>query len=166
MRKILIALTAFASLAISSASAQSTPVQGALVTNPWQRVLSLRPGTRIYVKVRTGQKLTSTTCSFKSADADSLTCARKQDVSFARADIASVQQAHRGRSALIGAGAGFGIGFLSGFAAATSGSNDSFFGKNAFRGAIATIFGAIGTLIGTPIGYFSDWSRSVIYTAP
>jgi hypothetical protein len=62
-------------------------------------------------------------------------------------------------------GIGAGAGAVIGFAGGTS-RNDAFFGPNFERGPVTAVGAVIGGLIGTPIGYFTDFTAgSPIYKA-
>ena len=140
-------------LAATSANAQ-TPAAG----SDWSRVQALPVGTGLHINGNP-----HTTCTFASADADSITCTKSsKPVTYPRAGIKSIKLTHRGRSTLVGLGIGAGTGAVIGFAAGTS--KDSFWGDNAFRGAISAIFATMGAVVGIPVGYFSDFTAgSAIY---
>ena len=159
MRK-LFALAVFA--ASSVLAAQQSALPNAPQPRDWQSVQALRPGSSIHVKAQQN----SATCRLKSADAESLTCTGAKDLIFQRAEIRSVAVPHRGRSALIGLAIGGGVGAITGFAIGTGGNNNSFFGKNAFRGDISAFFAAIGGVAGTGVGALTDFAHSTVYKAP
>jgi hypothetical protein len=133
----------------------------------WQHVQALPIGASLQVQARKSHA----NCTLKSVDADSLTCTHKKDLVFQRTDILSVKIPHRGRSTLIAAG--IGIGALA-IAGAASGSSCTAAQKNSFlgcfnlfsRGDLALAGGAVGGVIGSPIGYFTDFAKSTVYQAP
>jgi hypothetical protein len=133
----------------------------------WQHVQALPVGASINVKARKSHP----GCKLKSVDADSLTCTHGKDLVFQRTDILSVKIPRRGRSTLIAAGIGIGVGAIAG---AASGSSCTSAQKNSFlgcfsivsRGDLALAGGAVGGVIGSPIGYFTDFAKSTVYTAP
>jgi hypothetical protein len=104
-------------------------------------------------------------CTLKAIDADSLTCIRdtgvsSKDVIFQRPEITAIKLAHRGRSALAGAGIGAGIGALVG---GIEGIHNNYF---AVHGAFALIGVFAGLFAGAPTGYLTDFTASTIYRAP
>ena len=142
---------------VSLVAQQSTPAGGS-----WDGVMTARKGISIRVKTTHGK----VRCTLLGADAESLTCRHGAPVTLQRTDIQSIKVSHRGRSTLIGAGAGAAIGFAIGFAAGTNDSN-GFFGPNFLRGAIAGIVAVLGAVIGAPVGYFTDFSSGgPLYKAP
>ena len=140
-------------------TALSAPSQSAPAGGNWSRVQTLPVGTGLHLNGKP-----HTTCTFASADADNITCAKSggKSVTYPRAGIKSIKLTHRGRSTLVGSGIGAGTGAIIGFAAGTS--KDSFWGDNAFRGAISAIFAVSGAVIGAPIGALTDFTAgSTIY---
>jgi len=126
-------------------------------------VQALPPGTSLHINGKP-----HTTCVFASADADSITCTKSgktPTVTYPRAGISSIKLTHRGRSTLVGLGIGAGAGAIVGFATGSS-PNDGFFGPNFLRGAVTAAGALIGGAIGTPVGYFTDFTAgSPIYKA-
>jgi hypothetical protein len=147
-------------LAISCALAQQPPAPSG---SNWSRIQALPSGTSLHLSGKP-----HTTCIFASAEEDSITCTKSQKpITYPRAGITSVKLAHRGRSTLVGLGIGAGTGAIVGFAGASSGGSNSFFGTNFLRGAATGVGAVIGGAIGTPIGYFTDFTAgSTIYKAP
>jgi hypothetical protein len=147
-------------LAIPCALSQQPPAPTPTGSN-WTRIQALPVGTSLHINGKP-----HTTCVFANADADSITCTKSnKPVTYLRTGITSIKLAHRGRSTLVGLGIGAGGGAIVGFAAGTN-SKDTFFGPNAFRGAVTAVFAVIGGAVGTPIGYFTDFTAgSPIYKA-
>jgi hypothetical protein len=166
MRKLPLVLLA---VTITSASAQQSVVQSvpqAPAGSNWQHVQVLPVGASIYVKARAHHA----TCKLKRVDADTLTCIHGKEDVFQRTEIQSIKLTRRGRSTLIAVGLGAGVGAIVG--AATTGCStaerNSFFGcfLTPTRPQGAAIGVAVFGVIATPIGYFSDFARSSVYTAP
>jgi hypothetical protein len=164
MRKA--ALVLFASILFVTLSAPAQqPIQPPAGSN-WQHVQVLPAGTAIYLKTRTHHL----NCRIKSVDADTLTCVAGNRV-FSRTEVVSIELTRRGRSTLVAALIGAGVGSIIG---AASGSSCSAAEKNSFfgcfmilsRGDLAAIGGVVFGVIGTPVGYFTDFTRSTVYTAP
>jgi hypothetical protein len=147
-------------LAIPCAIAQQQPTPAPAGSN-WSRIQALPAGTSLHLNGKP-----HTTCTFASADNDSITCTKDhKPVTYPRAGITTIKLAHRGRSTLVGLGIGAGAGAIVGFAAGTGGNN-TFFGPNFLRGAVTAVGAVIGSVIGTPIGYFTDFTAgSPIYKA-
>jgi hypothetical protein len=136
--------------------------QPASAGSNWARVQVLPAGKTINVKTKDRHMV----CKLVSVDADMLRCSdHAKDVTFQRAEIVSVKIPRRGRSTLIGFGIGAGTGAVIGFAGATN-SGNGFFGANFMRGAVTAVFGVVGGVIGAPVGYATDFSRSTVYKAP
>jgi hypothetical protein len=148
-------------LAVSLAVAQQQSAPAPAGSN-WARVQTLPAGTSLHINGKP-----HTTCTFASADSDSITCTKSnKPVTYPRAGITSIKLAHRTRSTLVGLGVGAGTGAIIGFAAGTDNSN-GFFGPNFLRGAVTAAGAVAGGVIGTPIGYFTDFTAgSAIYKAP
>ena len=150
-----------ATLTLSSfAIAQKTPPSPAAGSN-WQHVQALPLGTYIRVNTRTRHM----PCTLKAIDADTLTCIRdtgvgSKEVVFQRPEITAIKLAHRGRSALAGAGIGAGTGALVGGIEAL---HNNYF---AVRGAFALIGVFAGLFAGAPTGYLTDFTAATIYRAP
>jgi hypothetical protein len=128
----------------------------------WARVQALRMGTHLTVK----QGKTKTDCMFRSADADAINCggqaANQPGLVLQRSAITSVRVSHRGRSTLIGATPGL----VLMTATAIGGSAASCSGKDLFCGfgtAALFLLGVMIAIVGVPIGYFTDFTGSVIY---
>jgi len=162
-RRLLLSLCLFPALcSLAQQPSQPPPPAG----SNWRRVQALPVGASIQVKA--GKRHAS--CTLKSVDADTLTCIHGGDVVFQRTDIVSIKIPRHGRSTLIGAGIGIGAGAIVGFA---SGRSCSAAEQNSFlgcfmvfsRGDLALVGGAVGGVIGTPIGYFTDFAKSTVYTA-
>jgi hypothetical protein len=149
-------------LAVPLAVAQQQPAPVPAGSN-WSRIQTLPAGTSLHINGKP-----HTTCTFAHADDDSITCTKSnKPVTYPRAGITSIKLAHRTRSTLVGLGIGAGTGALIGFAAGTRGGNDTFFGPNFLRGAVTAVGAAFGGVVGTPIGYFTDFTAgSPIYKAP
>jgi hypothetical protein len=147
------------SLALPAALAQQ-PV-APIVGSNWSRVQALPAGTTLHLNGKPHTK-----CVFVGADADSITCSKSgktKSVTYPRAGITSIKLNHQGRSALVGLGIGAGAGAIIGFAEGTH-NQDGFFGPNFLRGALTAVGGALGAVVGTPIGYFSDFTAgSAVY---
>ncbi len=156
MRKSLVVLVLL--LATACALSQQPPARAG---SDWARIQALPVGTSLHINGKP-----HTACVFASADTDSITCTKSnKPVSYPRGGITTIKLTHRGRSTLVGLGIGAGTGAIIGFAAGTD-SKDTFFGPNAFRGAITGIGAVIGGVIGAPIGYFTDFTAgSPIYKA-
>jgi hypothetical protein len=130
----------------------------------WQHVEALPVGASIAVKARKSHL----NCKLKSVTDDSLTCAQGKDTVFQRGDILSITIPRRGRSTLIATGVGAGIGAIVG-AAATSCSTaqkNSFFECGFVTRPEGVAVGAVlFGVVGAPIGYFTDFSKSTVYKA-
>jgi hypothetical protein len=132
----------------------------------WQHVQALPVGASVQVKARKSHA----NCYVKSVDADTLTCAGKKDIVFARTDVVSIRIPRRGRSTLIGLGIGAGVG--AGVGAAASGCSTA--EKNSFLGCFLTPTRPQGAAIGgvlfggilAAIGAATDFARSTVYEAP
>jgi hypothetical protein len=141
-------------------------------TNPpagsnWQHVQALPIGTSISVKSKIAHK----NCALKSVDADTLTCTHSKDFVFPRAEILSITIPRRGRSTLIAAAAGVGVGAVIGAATykpCTTAEKQSFLGCIQFlsRGDLALIGGTMGLAVAAPIGFFTNFAHSTVYKAP
>jgi hypothetical protein len=158
-------------LATLSATAQQTAQPAAAMPpagSNWQHVQALPVGMSLYVSAAKRHS----SCIFKGADADSLTCTHGKDLVFQRAEVKTVKIAHRGRSMLIGAGAGMGAGALFGAVAygggCTGAQKRDYLGcfdgvsQSGFAVAGAAAFGVLGTTV----GYFTDFTHSTVYKAP
>jgi hypothetical protein len=161
MRRLLVVLLCFVVAPASLVNAQqSAPVTAA--GNNWARVQVLPAGTTVNVKGKDRHLV----CKLVSVDGDALRCRdRAKAVDFQRAEIRSVKIPRRGRSTLIGLGIGAGTGAVIGFAVGSK-SGNGFFGPNFLRGAVTAVFGVVGGVIGAPVGYVTDFTRSTVYTAP
>ena len=151
------------SLCSVALSAQSAAPNSAPTGSNWSRVQSLAPGTGLHLNGRP-----HTTCTFVSADADSITCAKAdaKTVTYPRAGIKSIKANHRVRSTLVGSGIGFGFGAILGAATTKSCANDPSF-CIVSKGGGAAIVGLFGALLGAPIGALTDFTAgSAIYKAP
>ena len=148
-------------LAIAQKAALSPPAG-----SNWQHVQALPMGTYIHVSYLQGKARTRRLpCTLKAIDADTLTCIRdtgvgSKEVVFQRPEITAIKLAHRGRSALAGAGIGAGAGALVG---GIEGIHNNYF---AVRGAFALIGVFAGLFAGAPTGYFTDFTAATIYRAP
>ena len=131
--------------------AQTAPVSS------WARVQALKPGTKILLKATSRHG----SCVVKRIDADSITCASGDHAVVARTEVTEIKMPHRGRSALIGLGAGAGIGAIVG--AATT--NDSGQLVIVSKGAAATVFGVLFGVVGALIGALTDFARTTLYRA-
>jgi hypothetical protein len=154
MRSLLVLVTCLGSIAaLAQTNTQPPAVKG------WDAVRGLSTGTALDIKLRKG----SQKCAFRSADADSLACQPGTDVTIQRVDILTIKVHHRGRSALSGLAIGAGGAAIGGFAVATGPCNNFCF---VGRGTVAAVFGVGGGAIGALTGYFTDFTRSVVYKAP
>jgi hypothetical protein len=149
-----------AALAVSAAVPANAHAAEPAGSN-WQHVEALPINTYIHINARTRRM----PCTLKAIDADTLTCDRDtgvgtKQVVFQRTEITAIKIAHRGRSALIGAGIGGGAGALGG---GIYSINNHYF---AVRGAFAMIYGFAGLFAGAPLGYLTDFTASTIYRAP
>jgi hypothetical protein len=154
MRLFCIVMLAFASFTCSAQQA-ATPHAG----SDWDHLQKLPAGVTLYIHARSHK----TSCSFKSADADSITCTKNKDIAFQRSDVLTIKVSHRTRSALIGLAIGGGVG--AGIGAAIGGCQA---GNFCFvpRGAFAGVLGGAGAVVGTVTGAVWDFGRSTLYTAP
>ena len=143
-------------LVLSAALVLCAPVHAQTVPegSNWQRVQALPAGTTVHVKANN----TSTSCTLKAVDADSLTCTRVKDLTFQRAEIRSIRISHRVRSTLIGAGVGAGVGVVVGI-----GVNASLGGFGTRKTRAAGAGAAIFTPLGLIIGASTDFSRDTVY---
>jgi hypothetical protein len=146
-------------LAIPCAVAQQQPTPAPAGSN-WSRIQALPAGTSLHLNGKP-----HTTCIFASATDDSITCTKDhKPINYPRASITTIKLAHRGRSALVGLGIGAGTGTIIGFAG-TAGDKDKIAG-NAARAAVTAIGAVLGGVIGTTVGYFTDFTAgSPIYKA-
>lgn len=132
----------------------------------WRPVQDLPVGVSLHLKT-TSQGLT---CRVKSVDASSITCANAGTSPFQISEIKSIKQVHRGRSALVASLIGIGVGTIIGAATAESCSAQerSIFPRcfNPVSRADTALVGAvIFGVIGAPVGYFTDFTRSTVYKA-
>ena len=153
--------------ALSAAAQQPAQQPAPLEGSNWQHVQALPAGASINVKARSSHL----GCKLKSVDADSLTCTHRKDVTFPRSDILNIRIAHRGRSTLVAAAVGGGVGAVIGAASiggCSQQQKQSFLGcfQIVNRGAGATLIGAIGAIVAAPIGYTTDFTHSTVYKAP
>jgi hypothetical protein len=160
-------LLSAALLAPTQQLAQSIPAPPPAGSN-WQHVQMLPTGTSIYVYTRGHHQR----CELASADADTLTCIHGKSITFQRAEITSIKLAHRGRSSWVGLAIGAGAGIGIGYAIPLSKSSDPALQVptqiiNSFGRAVLVGLGAAsGTIGGSLTGYFTDFTRSTVYTAP
>ena len=150
-----------ATLFLPSCVIAQKPAPTPPVGSNWQHVQALPLGTYIHVNTRTRRL----PCTLKAIDADTLTCIRdtgvgSKEVVFQRPEITAIKLAHRGRSALAGAGIGAGAGALVGGIEAL---HNNYF---AVRGAFALIGAFAGLFAGAPTGYLTDFTAATIYRAP
>ncbi|MDP9038073.1 MAG: hypothetical protein M3O02_02215 [Acidobacteriota bacterium] len=130
----------------------------------WQPVRDLPAGVSLHLKTTTR----GLTCRVKSVDASSLTCANADTTTFQSREVTSITQVHRGRSALVGSLIGVGAGAIIGAAVGSSCSAQQ---KNSFlgcftivsRGELALIGAVVYGVIGAPVGYFTDFTRTRVY---
>ncbi len=128
----------------------------------WQAVLNLPPGLKVNVKARSQH----IHCYFISANEAALTCSQAKagaPIVIDRGNILTIKVAHRGRSALIGAGVCGGGLAIAAFAA-TSNLGETFFGPNFLRGEATGLGALAGGVIGGGIGALTDFSKSTIYS--
>jgi hypothetical protein len=155
-----------ATLTLSSFAIAQKPAPPPPAGSNWQHVQALPMGTYVHVSYLQGKVRTRRLpCTLKAIDADTLTCIRetgvgRKDVVFQRPEITAIKLAHRGRSALAGAGIGAGAGALVG---GIEGLHNHYF---AVRGAFALIGAFAGLFAGAPTGYLTDFTASTIYCAP
>jgi hypothetical protein len=136
------------------AAAQQAPTSR---LSDWSRVQALRPGTAVLLNATTRHG----GCTIKSVDAASLTCTSGSHPVIAVSEITSIKIPHRGRSALIGATIGGGIGAIGGYAAAGPDSPGSF--NIVTRGDVAVIFAVPLAIIGGLIGVFTHFASTTLY---
>lgn len=130
----------------------------------WGSVQSLGPGVSLYVKAPSRHL----SCRLQSVDAESLHCGNGADLTFQRSEIKSIKRPHRGRSTLAGFAIGVGVGAIVGAASGsscTTQQRNSFLGCFAIitRGDTALIGATVFGLVGVPVGYFTDFTRSTVY---
>lgn len=132
----------------------------------WDAVKRLPSGQKIRI-AQTGHKLT---CSFVSADEDSLVCIEKKRIFFvpaqhrmviSRADVRWIRFSRQELSTVaglaIGAGAGAGIG--AGIDASAKSKEDD--------GLATVLFALLGGMLGSGIGHGTDFlSGPLVYQAP
>lgn len=137
---------------------QSTPAQNA--KNDWSSVQNLKPGSKLVVKTKTGQK---TTRKLKTVTADSLTLSDTgvsgQEVSIRREDVAEIRMKSGGYTAAaagllggLGAAGGFGIGYAIGESKSSR-----------FRPEYPTM--AVGAAVGVVVGVIVGNRGHVVYKA-
>ena len=124
----------------------------------WSRVQALKPGTRVLLNAATRRG----SCTIQAVTPDALTCTSGNQPNVLRADIRVIKLPHRGRSAIIGAGAGAAVGALSGYAAAGPDPGNL---KILSRGDVALIFAIPIAVVGAIIGFFTDFARTTFYRA-
>jgi hypothetical protein len=155
MRTLVVLLIGFGSIftaAQQPANSQPAPAKG------WDAVRALSPGASLDIKLRHGGQK----CDFRSADSDSLVCTHGTNLTLQRADILQIKIHHRGRSTLAGLAIGAGGGALIGAASTPSCNNFCIVGGKGFGAAVV---GIAGGGVGAITGYFSDFTRSVVYKA-
>jgi hypothetical protein len=158
MRSVLIAALALCSISLSAQQSASSQPQHA---KGWDEVRLLRAGTGLDIKLRHGGQK----CAFEAADDSTLTCKHGADLIVQKADILRIKVHHRGRSTLGGLAIGAGTGAIIGFASSSPCNDNSFSVCVLGRGAVAGILGIAGGATGALTGYFTDFTRSVIYSA-
>ena len=132
----------------------------------WHNVQVLPTGTSIHVQA--GKRHQS--CRLKSVDAESVTCADGRNPVYSRTEITSIKLTHRGRSTLVAALAGGGIGAAVAAGLSAHDPHCQSFQLGcldglASTGAVVGAFSAVGTVVGAPIGYLTDFTRSTVYKA-
>lgn len=134
--------------------------------NPWRRVESLAPNSRLKVSAtKNGGE-----CVLQSVSADGIVCLHGRSTrSVQRADIKSIRLVRRGKSAVAGLaiGAGIGAGAGAGIGSAINSSDPGSF-LHVSGGKSAAVGAAVGAVIGGAAGglifYGSDFlSGPVIY---
>lgn len=167
MRRILMLSSAFFVLHLHArcqdfAAKTSRAVPGA----SWSRVAALPAMTRVHVSTDHGGK----NCRVYAVSDDALTCARGSAAGtvMQRTDIRQVKLTHYGRSTLVGAALGGGVGALAGGVAGRTkpcASNPCFNNLGIGAGGVAAIFGVAGAVVGSAVGGLTDMARgSAIYT--
>jgi len=153
-RFILLSPFLFALLSAAQQPVQSTVPAG----SNWQHVQALPIGTSI--RVNAGKRHQA--CVLRQIDAETLTCTQGRNPVYRREEVTSIKITRRGRSMLVAAGIGAGVGAALGGSAAA--------GCNSWcivsPGESAAVGGILFGLIGAPIGYLTDFTRSTIYRAP
>lgn len=158
---------ALLSLPVLSLVLGTLPAQAARDSHSdWQLVQALPAGTSIHVNA--GRRHQS--CRVQKVDAESLTCAEGGSPVYSRAEITSIKLTHRGRSTLVAALAGGGIGaaVAAGLLAHDPHCQPSQFGcLNGLvgTGPVVGAFSAVGAVVGAPIGYLTDFTGSTVYKA-
>jgi hypothetical protein len=166
VRRVIVCLISSFLLQGLSASAQQAPATPAAGSN-WRRVQALPTGMSLYINTKGHH----TRCTLKGVAEDTLSCNHGKDLLFQRSEIQSVKISRRGRSTLVAAGIGIGVGAIVGVASGsscTAAEKSSFLGCFMIlsRGDMALIGGAVGGVVGAPIGLTTDMTRSTVYKAP
>ena len=126
----------------------------------WQQVERLPHGARVYLNTTTRHL----SCGVQSVEADTLHCGGGADSVFQRPEIKSIKQAHRGRSLLAGMAVGAGIGAIIGVASGPRSCTPNTFCLQVLnRADTAALGAAFGGVVGVPVGYFTDFTRSTVY---
>ena len=127
--------------------------------------------TKLHVATDHGGK----TCRVFSVAEDTLTCAKGNNAAgiiMQRAEIRHITLAHYGRSTLVGAAIGGGVGATAGAIGGRTepcpaGQGFCLNGLGIGAGGVAAIFGVAGGILGSAVGGLSDMTRgSSVYTRP
>jgi hypothetical protein len=163
---IAVFLTAYVAAAQQPAS--STAAQPPAGSN-WHRVEVLPAKTKVHITTDHGGH----TCRIFAVSEESLTCDSTTGRVIPRIEIQHIKLVHTGRSALVGAAIGGGIGATAGAIggrAQPCPTNTQAFCLNGIgigAGGVAAIFGIGGAAVGAPVGALTDFTRgSSIYVRP
>lgn len=148
---------------VSALSQQALP--SAPDVSSWRPVQDIPVGASLHMRT-TSRGLT---CRVKSVDAGSITCANADTPTFQKSEIKSIKRVRHGRSALAGLLIGAGAGAIIG--AAAGGSSCSAQEKTIFLGCfnvvsrtdVALVSAVVLGVIGAPVGYWTDFTRSPVY---
>lgn len=122
-------------------------------TSDWAIVTNLAPGQKVKVETRGGKSYVG---KVQSITDDELRIAKDQLLQ--RQDVQRVQlwsSGHHGRNALIGLGAGAGVGAI--FGAASCGGTDAWFTRGECAAVSAPFFGGLGAAIGAVVPSHGKW---------
>jgi Trk-type K+ transport system membrane component len=151
---------------VLSSTLQAQPQAG----SNWDHVKALPPQTNLHITTDHGGR----TCRIFAVTDDTLTCAHGSSAGavLQRAEISHIKLTHYGRSTLISAALGGGVGAAAGAVAGrrTPCANPQSFCLNGIgigSGGVAAIFGLAGALVAGAAGGATDVTRgSSIYIRP
>jgi hypothetical protein len=126
----------------------------------WRSVETLPPSAPVYLKTTTRHL----SCRVQSVEQESVHCGSAADSVIQRSEIQSIKRAHRGRSLLAGVALGAGVGAIVGAALGPKSCTANTLCFDFINRADTAAFGAVFFgIVGAPVGYFTDFTRSTVY---